>query len=325
MLRRGIAAAFPSWRDRLTLAALAPISIGLLHANGVQALLDDWRSAGAIGALLGWAVGGATQRRLAWHQTEGLLAHAALDPTVARIFLALHVAAGALALAAALLLARAAGSVAPIGGYVAGAAAGLAVTALYGARGRRWRVPAAASGRRPLSTIAAKQLPFGWSVASVVMVLVLALAVTGAGWAARASAPLVFGLGAAAPLLRFGRVDDAIARFLALTGQGAGKAVLLHLFAGGTYLAVLLPLAALVDVRALGVVAATGAAFALLVAARVWLYFAMPRRRADTVLLLASTAAALVGGMMPPLLVVLLAYLLWQFYRRAAAARWIQP
>ena len=302
------------------LAAICALAIGLMHARGPQAMLGDWRMSALIGAFAGWLTGRTAIRRLAWHRAEGVLAAVALMPAAGRRFLAAGVGLGLAVLASAGMASRPGALTFLLAGFIGGA--GLGIIARSGAwpivvlRRRQGKVTT------PLEVVAATQLPLGWSIASGVVLLAI-LAATGVGsWLAEEWAPVTLAAGTLLPLLMLGRVDHSVVRFLAITGHGAWRSALLHLAAGATYLAPLAILAALLDPRALVVIALIGAGFGCYVSLRVWAYRAHPRRSADTILALSVLGAGLVGALMPPLLVPLIGYLGFTFYRRARPVTW---
>jgi hypothetical protein len=302
------------------LTAICALAIGLIHARGPQAMLGDWRVAALIGVVAGWLTARAAIRRLVWHREEGVLAAAALMPAPGRRFLGAGVALGLAVLAGAGMAARPGALPFLLAGFVFGA--GLGITARLGACPivvlRRHQ----GSVATPLEAIAAPQLPFGWSIASGVVLLAI-LAATGAGsWLAEAWAPVTLAAGTLLPLLILGRVDHSVVRFLATSGHGAGRSALLHLAAGAAYLVPVAILAALLDPRALVVIALIGVGFGCYVSLRVWAYRAHARRSADTILALSVLGAGLVGALLPPLLVPLVGYLGFTFYRRAQPATW---
>lgn len=302
-------------------AAIAALAIGLAHAEGPQALLGDWRAAGAIGTVLGWTVARGVNRRLAWHGAEGVLSAEALAPPPRRSFHMAGVALGAAAVIVAGLAARPDALILLLLGYAGGAALGLAIPAI-GFKAPPFTKPAGNGRGTPLRAIAATQLPFGWSPAGGAVLLLSALAVGMAAWFASAWAPWLLAAGAAVPLLWLGRIDHAVVRFMALSGLDAGRSALLHLAAGGLYLGMVALVAAGVDPRGLVAVLMIGLGFGWYTAARVWAYRARPRRSADTMLVFMLVGAGLAAALLPPLLVVLLPYLGLRLYRAAAPATW---
>lgn len=322
VLRRSLAVALPEWRDWLIAAAIAALAIGLVHAQGPQAVLGDWRAAAAIGALAGWKVAVATVQRLGWHRAEGVLAFAALAPSAARAFIAAGLSLGAALLIIAGLAARPDALVALLPGFAGGALLGL-VTPRIGelAMPRAgWRRGDAAG--TPGRIVAATQMPLGWSLAGGGVLVLLALASGLAAWLSGSWAPFVLAAGAALPLLLLGRVDHALVRFLALSGYDARRSAALHLAASAVYVALVAAVAVCIDMRGLAAVLLIGLGFGCYTAFRVWAYRAQPRRSADTKLVFMFFGAALAGVLLPPLLLILLPYLGIQLYRRAVPASW---
>ncbi len=302
------------------LAAICALAIGLMHAHGPQAMLGDWRIAVLIGALAGWLTGRTAIRRLAWHRAEGLLAAEALMPAPGRRFLAMGTALGLAVVAAVGMAVRPGALPFLLSGFLGGTGLGIALR--FGALPAISFLRGEGSVATPLEAIVATQLPFGWSAASGGVLLTI-LAATGMGsWIAESWAPVTLGAGTLLPLLMLGRVDHSVVRFLAATGHGAGRSALLHLAAGAAYLVPVAILAALLDPRALAVVALIGIGFGCYVSLRVWAYRVRSRRSADTILALSVLGAALAGLLIPPLLVPLIGYLGFTFYRRAQPVTW---
>lgn len=301
-------------------AAICTLAIGLMHTHGPQAMLADWRIAALIGAFAGWLTARAAIRRLAWHRAEGVLAAVALIPAPGRRFLAAGVGLGLAVLATAGMAAQSRALPYLLIGFAGGAGLGIAARlgTLPAMPLRRWE------GRvtTPVEAVAATQLPFGWSVISGVVLLAILAAIGMVARLAEDRAPVTFAAGTLLPLLMLGRVDHSVVRFLAISGHGAWHSALLHLAAGAAYLAPVVMLATLLDLRALIVVTLIGAGCGCYVLLRVWAYRAHSRRNADTILTLSILGAGLVGAIMPPLLAPLVGYLGLIFYRRARPATW---
>ncbi|MEG3180969.1 hypothetical protein [Sphingomonas sp. LT1P40] len=305
------------------LAAICALAIGLMHARGPQALLDDERISGAVGALAGWLTGRTAIRRLDWHRADGVLAADALTPVSARRFLALGATLGLAVVAVAGLAIRPGVLPFLLTGFGGGTALGI-VTPFIASPAWSLRC-GGGGGTTPLKAIVATQLPFGWSAASGGILLVILAAMGVSGWVGERWAPFALAAGALLPLLMLGRVDHKVVRFLAATGYGAGHSALLHLAAGAAYLVPVALLAGLFDPRAAAIVALIGLGFGCYVALRVWAYRVHSRRSADTILTFSIFGAGLVGMLMPPLVALVIGYLGVTFYRRARSVTWMLP
>jgi hypothetical protein len=319
VLRKGFAAAFSTWRDRLLLAIV--LLLGLLWLRDAASKghwLEDVRLGIGIGAVLGWATGRGLLRRLADHAAEGLLAADALDRATRATYLAVGAVLPALALAGLAALAQPAALGWLGAGFLGGIVASRLVPIVFSVR--------FAVGRSRLGKAD------GWSGVNPLMLAAL-LALTsallgraGLAWRGEAGAALILTASTFLSLAWLVRIDAKSCRFLALAGHGPWRSAAAQLAPGGACVLLSTSFALLLGGGLAFIAPAlVGVALLAIATARIWLYSLYPRRAADWLLTIALVVLGLLAVAAPPIAPLLLLAIGVDLNRRAARARWMMP
>ncbi len=300
--------------DQLFVAAVTVVALAALHhlLSGRPLAVVISLALGAS-ALCGLGVAGLVHRRLEFQASDGSLAAQALCPEARRDYsLALHLVSVAPVMIIALIAKPEAMLAAPFG-YLAGALAGHGVRAILPTGDVR------AKGRMPLGVQAFLNRPVSGAVVGGLLCLTLPLLgefdpVRGAVFAG-----IMVGVAA----LALTTVDDAVVRFMTLSGYTAERIVWLQARPLLLCLALSLP-AALVLSLSLAALAMAGVGVAALVlmAARILAYRVHGRRVADVVLGLCVAVCGVVGLTFPPALPLVGLAVLGVLARRSIPATW---
>lgn len=310
-----IRAKFAGWHDRV-IAALMLLSA----LTVVRAWFADrpWTVAGwtalAAGTVIGIGAGRLVATRLAFHAFDGVLAADALHPQIRRHYMAAWHAVGLTLLALVTLIARPSLLVISVPAYLAG-------TLVAGLTGgfRIWKRIAGMT--RPGWTIRA------WSqrpIAGVAAATVLRLSLLPARTLGTNALMAVVGIGTVLFALMLTSVDDAVVRFMTITGHGSRHILGHHTKGLASFLALAMPGCwAILGPVAAGIVAATGAAMLLLLTLRVLAYRLHGKRFADLLVSILAGLLLLVTYSMPVALPVIALAMFWQLQRRGRAKTWL--
>ncbi|MFW7266917.1 hypothetical protein ACMAUO_02980 [Gluconacetobacter sp. Hr-1-5] len=309
-------ACFALWRDRmLALFTLAGF-LSCLHLWGRSQPWPMMAAAGGfVACLLGCAIERFLDERLAFHETDGLLAAAALRRRERRQYrMAWHLVG--LGIAAFMTLAlRPALLPATLPGYVVGVLLGQVTVHVVRSLAPVGTAPVM---RRILAW------PRRWLAgvgAAVVMVPVLLLVARLPDPAARL---WLAGIGASVIALGLTGIDHDVVRFMA----GAGHApwhVIRHHVRGLAAFGVPATLVAFLAIGPAGggVLLAVSGGSLFLVSLNILVALLYGKQAASLVIMLTFAMIAVIASMLPVLLPLFLVVFLWQLGRRAAARTWI--
>lgn len=307
------------WHDKVIALAVAIISIAALRSwfRPLEWQTAAWIAVG-LGLLVGIGSGAAIRARLAYHSADGPLAAEALGSGSRRRYAATcHLGVLAL-LALASMLVRPSLLACIAGGYVAGAAVSLAsslpsLVAILPDRPNRGMVGVVKSRL-------GEPRAGAWAAAVLMASLVLL------HQSAPARSDMLAGLGIVTALLvsALTMVDDQAIRFMAMAGHGSRESVWRHGRGLVLFMAISIPVCALVfGLAAGGLVASVGFGGLLLLMLRVLAYRVHGKRLAHLRLLAVAGLFVLAASSAPLLLPPIFALLLWRMQRQASRRAWL--
>lgn len=308
-------ASFTSWYDRaIALVFLLVAAMAVRAWFDIQPLRIASAAAAVAGIALGIGFGRLLHRRLGFHAGEGILAADALTRWSRHRYLLRWHGIALLSIILILFFARPVLSL--IGGpsYAIGAAIATMTSALPAGRWRRWR---------PGSAVAVMTARAEVGVVLAIAVLLALLILRGIDpMAHRAAAALLTVI--AMSLVT--RVDDAIVRFLTVSGFGTGRIVAHHLRAAIVCAFVLLNGTAILFDRMTAVIVA-GCCVTLsgLLVLRILAYRLHRRSFADMIVAIVVGLMLTTGFTFPIALPVVAVAILWQMQQRAARRIWLVP
>jgi hypothetical protein len=306
-------ATFAHWRDRLSAVALL-VAVPLLLRSWLAE--QPWTIAAAAvlgaGLIVGALVGRTIAARLAFHGFDGAFAADALRArTRCRYIVAWHAARLAAWIAASLIV-RPAVFVPALAGYPGGALAG------HLSAGLAWRFPA---GPRSIARLRSwARSPW----AGLAGALALLLSMAAARSLAEQDVAVIAGLATALIALALTGLDQAIIRFMALTGRGPLAIVWHHARGTLLFIGIAVP-ACLIGIGPMAgaAVLAISAAALLLMTMRILTYQVSEKRVADMLVCVLVAILAATAFYAPVLLPVVIVAVLWRFGRRAARMTWL--
>jgi len=310
-----VRATFSGLHDRLIAVTMLLAALAVVYSWFADQSwkIAAWAALGA-GIMVGMGAARMVAARLSFHGSDGLLAAEALHPTKRRRYMVAWYGIGIALLAGITLIARPSLLIVAAPAYLAGVFVAQ-ITANIA-------LPGAGVGKaRPGWTIRrCLQHPGAGIVAAMILLLSLLPAYT-----VETNARMtVIGIEAVLLALPLTVVDDAIVRFMTISGHGSWSIVGRHArgmlpFAGVTIPACWFafgPIAA-------GIVAAVLAALLLLTALRVLAYCCHGKRFADFLTSILAALLILVASSMPVALPFVVVAILGQLQRRAAAKTWL--
>lgn len=316
ILVNGIRSAFASWQDRLTAV------IGLLVIlGGMRTWFVDrpWAIAAwaglAVGGVVGLSAGRLIESRLALHALDGSLAADALRlPTRQRYVIAWHVI-GLAMLAVFMLVSRPSLVIVSLLGYVVGALIG---GATYGLAIAELFIGKPRYGRMIRSWV---QRPRAGIVGAAI--LTLSLAVLAKFLSVNASMA-VAGVETAVLVLALTAVDHGVVRFLTIVGHGSWWIIARQARGAMLFMALAVPICALIFGTAIGgIVASASAAALLLMTMRILAYRLHGKRAADFLVSILVALLMLVAFPMPIIAPFVGVAIFWQMQRRAVTRTWL--
>ena len=310
-----IRATFAGWHDRALVAVVVLAALAGVHAWFAD---RSWTIAVPVAlaadTMIGVGAGRLIAKRLAFHAFDGLLAADALHPRVRWRYRAAWHGVGLALLNLTTLTVRPSLLVACVPGYLVG----MLLVGLTNGFGMPARF---AGAMRPGWTIRA------WShrpiagISAATLLLASLLPVRALGTDALIA---VVGTEAMLLALMLTGVDDAIVRFMTITGHGSQRIVAHHAKGGTTFLTAAVPGCWIISGPvAAGVVAALCAAMLLLLALRVLAYQLHRKRFADVLISIFSGLLVLVAYSMPVALPIMALAMLWQLNRRGRTKTWL--
>lgn len=315
ILLNTVRATFAGWHDRAIAALMLVAAFAAVHAWFAERswTVAAW-TAVAAGMVIGTGTGRLVRVRLTFHAFDGLLAADALHPHQRRRYMTAWHGIGLALLVVVTLIARPSLLVVSVPAYLAGV---LVAELTDGVRMPKWIGGTA----RPGWTLRA------WShrpIAGVTAAMVLLLLMLPAR-ALGTNAPMVAaGIATALLALTLTSVDDAIVRFMTVTGHGSRRILVHHAKGVASFLAIAVPGCwAWLGPIASGIVFATGTAIVLLLTLRVLAYRLHAKRFADFLVSILTGLLMLVAYSMPVALPVLALAMLWQLQRRGRTKTWL--
>ena len=308
-------ATFAGWHDRVIAALMLLAALVVLRAWFTDRpwTIAAWVALGA-GTMIGIGAGRLVATRLAFHVFDGLLAADALDPRARRRYVGAWHGVGLALLAVVTLIARPLLLLVSVPAYFAG----VLVAALTGGSEMSRRI---AGITRPGWTVRAwSHRPIVGMAAATILLLSLLPAHTLGTNALMA----VVGIEAVLLALMLTSVNDAIVRFMTITGRGSGRIILDHAKGLASFLAVAVPGCwVMLGSIAAGIVAAASVAMLLLLTLRILAYQLHGQRFADLLVSILAGLLMLVAYSMPVALPVVALAMLWQLQRRGRAKTWL--
>jgi hypothetical protein len=307
--------AFSAWTDRLLAAVLLVGGLDGIHqALAPQPMLTAALEVSAVAAVIGIAVARLVHGRLAFQAYDGVLAIEALcSRSRWRYSISCHALAAA-ATGVVVLAARPDVIAFALPAFLAGATAGTLVGLLGLGRDTRFR--------RFLGPIVRTRLhaPGAGMLAAAI---VLTIAFSGRTLDTVPRLALV-GTASVCALLALTSVDDAVIRFMTISGYRSWRIVAVRAQGALVFCAITVG-ACLVGSLPLeaGIVGLMVAIGLLLMIARILVYRVHPKRSADLIVVSCLVVAGLVGFTVPIMLPFVTAAILWQLHRHSSAKTWL--
>ena len=306
--------AFSSWTDRLVAIVVALLALAMLHASlADRPVLVAGSAIAALAAIAGAGAARLMHRRLAFHAYDGTLAAEALDRGQRRAYLvAFHTLALGL-LCIAVLAARA--SLLPLGlaAYLAGAGLGHAVSLMTDGLALRRPLPGRA--------IRARLQKPGAGVVAAIGLLLLLLCLRTLGTNPRIA---LAGTTTVIAVLGLTSLDDAVIRFMTLSGYRTWRIVGLHARGVLVFVAIALPVLLVASEPLLtGIIGAVAMAGLALMAMRILAYRIHTKRAADTLVTLCAAAICATGFAASILMPFVAIAIFWYLNRRAIPQTWM--
>lgn len=306
---------FVGWHDRV-IAALMLIAALVV----VRAWFADRAWAVAVWAALvvsisaGVGAGRFVATRLAFHAFDGLFAADALRPPVRRRYFVAWHGVGVALVVLVTLIGRPSLLFVSVPAYLAG----VLLAGLTGGFGMSRRI---AAMTRPGWRLRA------WShrpIAGILAAMVLFLSLVPTRTQDVSVLMAVVGIETMLLALMMTSIDDAVVRFMAIAGHGAGRIIGSHVRGLASFIAVTVPGCwVMLGPSAAGIVAAVGAAMVLLLILRVLAYRLHAKRFADLLVSILAGLLILVAYAMPVLLPFIALAMVWQLQRRGRAKTWL--
>ncbi len=310
-----IRATFARWPDRVIAAAILLAALAALHGWCVRqpSTVAAW-AAVAAGAMAGISAGRLVVSRLAYHAYDGLLAADALRSPIRRRYRMAWHGIGVTSLAPVTLIARPSLLLVAVPAYLIGAALADATSGIA----LPWRIGGWARPGWTLRSWAHRPVA---GVSTAVAVLILSVA--GRTFDPHAQLAVV-GIATLLTGLLLTGVDDAVVRFMTLTGHGSGPIIARHARSLGSFVAVAGPGGWwIVGPMAAGVVGFVGGTILLLLALRILAYRLHARRFADIVVSVLAGVLLLIAYALPVALPIALPAIVWRLHRRARTMTWL--
>ena len=308
-------ATFARWSDQLLAVFLLVVALAGARAwiatqpQGVARWLGL-----AVGFLVGLAAAGGVSARVAYQQSDGLLAADALHLRPRLRYVAAGQMLGLILLTLATLIVEPPLILMTIPGYAGGTLVATLMRALDATRlgSSRWRAD---------WTIKVWSSRPGMGVAAAAMLIALLLAArnqaTMVQWALAGSATVLIGL-------LLSRIDSAAVRFRTSVGQGFGQIFIAHSRGLLSFLAVAVAASwAIVGAQGAAVVATGASVLLLLFALRILAYRLLERCGADLLVSILVGLLALVGYSLTLALPFVAILMLGQLQRHGHQRRWL--
>ncbi len=306
---------FSSWTDRLL--AIASLAVALVAIHGSLAhrpLVVAASVVSALAAIVGGGIARLIDRRLEFHAYDGVLAIDAMTPrSRLHYMVAWHVLALG-GLCVAILVTRPGLLAFGVAGYLAGAAISLLATRLTMQRGiLRW-----SAFSRTIRVYL--QRPSAGIPAAVLVLFVLLSARTLDAGPRSALAGII----TVAAVLGLTSVDDAVIRFMTISGYRAWSIAALRARGALVLLAITGPICLVASERLVaGVVGAIVMAGLVLMTMRILAYRIHSRRAADIIVSICVAVVCIAGVAVPLLLPLITAVILRQLHRGSSAKTWM--
>ncbi len=315
ILLNTIRATFASWYDRVIAAFTLVAAFAAVHAWFVDHpwMIAAW-TALIAGVVIGSGAGRLVGTRLAFHAFDGLLATDALHPQTRRRYMTAWHGVGLALLAVTTLIARPSLLVVSVPGYLAG----VMIAGLTG--GVRMPQQLAGTARPGWTLRAWSHRPIaGVSAATILFLLLLPARTLGTN-----AQMAVVGIATLLLALTLTSVDDAIVRFMTVTGHGSRRIFVHHGKGIATFLAVSAPGCWIISGPvAAGIAAAACVVMLLLLTLRILAYRLHTKRLADFLVSILAGLLMLVAYSMPVAFPVLALAIFWQLHRRGRTKTWL--
>ncbi|WP_294290691.1 hypothetical protein [uncultured Sphingomonas sp.] len=310
-----IRATFASWYDRVIAAFTLVAAFAAVHAWFVDHpwMIAAW-TALIAGVVIGSGAGRLVGTRLAFHAFDGLLATDALHPQTRRRYMTAWHGVGLALLAVTTLIARPSLLVVSVPGYLAG----VMIAGLMD--GVRMPKQLAGTARPGWTLLAWSHRPIaGISAATILFLLLLPARTLGTN-----AQMAMVGIATLLLALTLTSVDDAIVRFMTVTGHGSRRIFVHHGKGIATFLAVSAPGCWIISGPvAAGIAAAACVVMLLLLTLRILAYRLHTKRLADFLVSILAGLLMLVAYSMPVAFPVLALAIFWQLHRRGRTKTWL--
>ncbi len=306
---------FSSWTDRLLAIAILAIALVTIHRSlAHRPLVVAASVVSALAVIVGGGVARLIHRRLEFHAYDGVLAIDAMTPGSRRHYMAAWHVLALSGLCIAILVARPGLLAFGVAGYLAGTAISLLTTRLAVQCGILRRSAISRTIRVYLQRPSA-----GIPAAVLVLLVLLSTRTLDAG-----ARSVLTGIITVVAVLSLTSLDDAVIRFMTISGYRASAIAGLRARGALILLAITVPICLIASERLVaGIVGAIVMAGLVLMTMRILVYRIHTRRAADTTVSICVAAVCIAGFAAPLLLPLITAVIFWRLHRGSSAKTWM--